>query len=79
MSSRRVGKGNWGVITERVCNEILEGRRKSYTRCQRDAIVEVPELSRVVIIILSAVGILASANEETCLGNKRSNGGVSIS
>jgi hypothetical protein len=40
----RVRECYGGVITEFVCNEMLKGRRESHTRCQGDAIVEVPEL-----------------------------------
>ena len=41
----RVRESFYGVITECVSNEMLEGRRKSHARCQRDTIIEVPELA----------------------------------
>ena len=44
-ASSRVGKGSWGVITECVRNEMLESRRETYTGCQGNAVVEIPELA----------------------------------
>ena len=43
-SLSRVGKGGWGVITECVRNEMLESRRETYTGCQGNTTVKIPEL-----------------------------------